>query len=225
VLKITTEILRDLDFEGRYTIKVNHRKVLDGMFQVCGVPQEKIRSISSAVDKLDKSPWEEGMCHRILVWFLLTCASVRREMTEEKRLDPAVADKIGEFVKPDPTSEVPIGSNCRARSLKVLQSLESNESLVSNPLAKQGIADLRLLFDYLEIWNCSQYVSIDMSLARGLDCIFSFIAKHLAKKLTDARLHRAYLGSSHRRLKAKGDGRRKRETRDPFQEEKACQCR
>jgi histidyl-tRNA synthetase len=54
ILKITSEALKELNFDGRYTIKVNHRKVLDGMFQVCGVPQEKIRSISSAVDKLDK---------------------------------------------------------------------------------------------------------------------------------------------------------------------------
>jgi histidyl-tRNA synthetase len=34
--------------------KLNHRKVLDGMFEVCGVAPEKIRTISSAVDKLDK---------------------------------------------------------------------------------------------------------------------------------------------------------------------------
>ena len=34
----------------------NHRKILDGIFQVCGVPEDKIRTISSAVDKLDKLP-------------------------------------------------------------------------------------------------------------------------------------------------------------------------
>jgi histidyl-tRNA synthetase len=36
--------------------QVNHRRVLDGIFEVCGVPPEKVRSISSAVDKLDKVP-------------------------------------------------------------------------------------------------------------------------------------------------------------------------
>lgn len=36
------------------TIKINHRKILDGLFTVAGVPADKIRSISSAVDKLDK---------------------------------------------------------------------------------------------------------------------------------------------------------------------------
>ena len=53
ILRITTEILDSLNL-GSYTIKINHRKILDGLFQVCGVPIDKIRSISSAVDKLDK---------------------------------------------------------------------------------------------------------------------------------------------------------------------------
>lgn len=35
-------------------VQVNHRKILDGMFAACGVPQEKFRAICSAVDKLDK---------------------------------------------------------------------------------------------------------------------------------------------------------------------------
>jgi len=35
-------------------LQVNHRQLLDGMFAVCGVPEEKFRSICSAVDKLDK---------------------------------------------------------------------------------------------------------------------------------------------------------------------------
>ena len=37
-----------------FLLQVNHRKFLDGMFEACGVPPEKFRSICSAVDKLDK---------------------------------------------------------------------------------------------------------------------------------------------------------------------------
>lgn len=37
-----------------FALQVNHRKLLDGMFEACGVPPEKFRSICSAVDKLDK---------------------------------------------------------------------------------------------------------------------------------------------------------------------------
>ena len=37
-----------------WLFQVNHRQLLDGMFAVCGVPEENFRSICSAVDKLDK---------------------------------------------------------------------------------------------------------------------------------------------------------------------------
>ena len=53
---------------GPFVVKVNHRKLLDGLFEVCGVPKKDFRPICSAVDKLDKSPWTE----------------VRQEMVDEK---------------------------------------------------------------------------------------------------------------------------------------------
>lgn len=53
ILRIAMEILDSLNI-GKYTIKINHRKILDGLFEICGVPSDKIRQISSAVDKLDK---------------------------------------------------------------------------------------------------------------------------------------------------------------------------
>ena len=37
-----------------FPAQVNHRCLLDGMFAVCGVPEDKFRTICSAVDKLDK---------------------------------------------------------------------------------------------------------------------------------------------------------------------------
>lgn len=54
ILRITSEVFTGLGWEGKFTIKINHRKLLDGIFEVCGVPQDKVRAISSAVDKLDK---------------------------------------------------------------------------------------------------------------------------------------------------------------------------
>ena len=53
ILSLICTILSKLDI-GEFTIKLNNRKILDGIFEVCGVPAEKIRAISSAVDKLDK---------------------------------------------------------------------------------------------------------------------------------------------------------------------------
>lgn len=140
ILRITSEVFAGLGWDGRYTIKINHRKILDGVFEVCGVPQDKIRTISSAVDKLDKSPWED----------------VRREMTEEKHLDPEVADKIWEFAQ-------------QKGGREVLKSLQSNSTLVANASAKKGLEDMELLFGYLEAFDVLDRISFDLSLARGLD--------------------------------------------------------
>lgn len=52
-IKIVAEILDSLNVAS-YVVKVNHRLLLDGMFEACGVPLDSFRSICSAVDKLDK---------------------------------------------------------------------------------------------------------------------------------------------------------------------------
>jgi len=151
IVKIIADVFESLGWKGGFTIKVNHRKLLDGMFEVCGVPEDKIRTISSAVDKLDKLPWSE----------------VRKEMTEEKGLDPAVADKIGDYVNPtsaDQTATFPKGG-----AIRVLESLKSNTALTGNASAKKGLDDMELLLSYLDIWGVLPTISFDMSLARGLD--------------------------------------------------------
>lgn len=140
VIRIITEVFEGLGWNGAYTIKLNHRKILDGIFQVCGVPEDKIRTISSAVDKLDKLPW----------------ADVRKEMTEEKSLDGKIADRIGEWVV------------LRGRH-ELLEKLRSDEKLSANESMKQGIADVTLLFEYLEAFGALDKVSFDLGLARGLD--------------------------------------------------------
>ncbi|EAW24854.1 histidine--tRNA ligase [Aspergillus fischeri NRRL 181] len=140
ILRIVTEVFEELGWQGRYTIKVNHRKILDGVFEVCGVPPEKIRPISSAVDKLDKMPW----------------ADVRKEMVEEKGLDGEVADRIEKYVA---------GKGAR----DLLESLWKDESLTANASAKAGLEEMGLLMDYLEAFGCLDKISFDMSLARGLD--------------------------------------------------------
>lgn len=66
ILRIIVEVFQALGLN--ITIKLNHRRILDGFFVVSGVPEEKVRAISSAVDKLDKIPWAE----------------VKKEMVEEE---------------------------------------------------------------------------------------------------------------------------------------------
>ncbi|KAG6363182.1 hypothetical protein INS49_008278 [Diaporthe citri] len=140
IIKIVSEVFEALGWDGRYTIKTNHRKILDGIFQVCGVPEDKIRTISSAVDKLDKMPW----------------ADVKKEMVNEKGLGEEVADKIGVWVQLKGGKDL-------------LEKLQQDESLAANESMKQGMADMQLLFDYLECFDATKAVSFDLSLARGLD--------------------------------------------------------
>jgi histidyl-tRNA synthetase len=140
VLSIVTEVFDSLGWQGKYTIKINDRRILDGMFQVCGVPEDKLRAISSAVDKLDKAPWSD----------------VRKEMVEIKGLDPEVADRIEKYV-------------IRKGGRDLLNDLKSDETLMSNEKAKLGIDEMELLMNYLDAWGCLDRISFDLSLARGLD--------------------------------------------------------
>ncbi|PVG01741.1 histidyl-tRNA synthetase [Serendipita vermifera] len=139
ILALVNDILTRLKV-GEFTIKLNNRKILDGIFAVCGVPEEKTRTISSAVDKLDKMPW----------------ADVKKEMTEEKGLDPAVADKIGEYVKHKGGKEL-------------LGTLKADEAFMANKMAAEGVKDMEVLFQYLEAYDVIRSISFDLSLARGLD--------------------------------------------------------
>ena len=113
--------------------------ILDGIFEVCGVKADMFRSICSAVDKLDKSPWDE----------------VRKEMVEEKGLDEAAADRIGEYVR-------------MSGGLELVDRLLETD-LASSKIAKQGLEEMKLLLKYCDIYGCGDSVSFDVSLARGLD--------------------------------------------------------
>ncbi|KAL4802057.1 hypothetical protein BDV18DRAFT_65897 [Aspergillus unguis] len=139
ILRIVVEVFEALDMRDYITIKLNHRKILDGLFTACGVPEDKIRSISSAVDKLDKLPWDQ----------------VKLEM-EEKGLAPEVANKVGEYVK-------------LSGGREILETIKADALLSANETVKAGAEDLELLFKYLEAFDVLDKVSFDLSLARGLD--------------------------------------------------------
>lgn len=95
------------------------------MFQVCGVPEEKFRQISSAVDKLDKMPWQD----------------VRKEMVEEKGLDGEVADRIEQYV------------NLKGNDIAFIHSLEDLIEFSRNPSVREGLDEMKLLFEYLEAFK------------------------------------------------------------------------
>ncbi|TKS71982.1 Histidine--tRNA ligase, cytoplasmic [Collichthys lucidus] len=138
-LKIVHEILSELDL-GDFRIKVNDRRILDGMFAVCGVPDDKFRTICSTVDKLDKMPWEE----------------VKKEMVNEKGLSEEVADQIGEYVS-------------MQGGMDLAERLLQDQKMSQSKLACAGLSDIKLLFTYLQLFQVTDKVVFDLSLARGLD--------------------------------------------------------
>ncbi|KAI8836733.1 hypothetical protein BJ741DRAFT_533017, partial [Chytriomyces cf. hyalinus JEL632] len=139
IIKTVIDVLQAVEI-GEFKVKINHRKILDGMFEVCGVPADKFRSISSAVDKLDKLPWAE----------------VKKEMVQEKGLAEDVADRIEQYVK-------------LSGGVEICDKLDADAAFSGSERAKAGVADMRLLFKYLDLFGVSQKMSFDLSLARGLD--------------------------------------------------------
>lgn len=138
-VRVVAEILETLQV-GAFVVKLNHRQLLDGMFACCGVPADQFRTICSSVDKLDKAAWTE----------------VRREMVDEKGLDGAVADRIGEYVR-------------RAGGAELVEELLADAGLAAQPAAVAGLEAMRLLLRYCKLYGLVDRVSFDLSLARGLD--------------------------------------------------------
>ncbi|KAI8610700.1 hypothetical protein BC830DRAFT_1144524 [Chytriomyces sp. MP71] len=155
ILKVVVEVLTAVEI-GNFKIKINHRKILDGMFEVCGVPADKFRAISSAVDKLDKAPW----------------ADVKKEMVEEKGLDEAVADRIERYVQ-------------FCGGVEVCDALEADAAFCTSERAMAGVKDMRLLFKYLALFGVAGRMSFDLSLARGLDYYTGVIYEAVFESTSD----------------------------------------
>ncbi|XP_037087115.1 histidine--tRNA ligase, cytoplasmic-like isoform X2 [Pollicipes pollicipes] len=138
-VRIVAEILQSLQLGG-FVVKVNHRQILDGLFEVCGVPADQFRTICSSVDKLDKSPWEE----------------VKREMVDEKQLAPAVADRIGHYVQ-------------YHGGVELVDTLQADTALSACKNVRDGLEAMRAFLGYCQLYGVAEHVRFDMSLARGLD--------------------------------------------------------
>nr|CAD7443418.1 unnamed protein product [Timema bartmani] len=129
-VRIVQEILASLQL-GEFIIKVNHRLLLDGIFEACGVSQDKFRTICSSVDKLDKSPWED----------------VRKEMVEEKGLKEDAADRIGQYVRLSGRSEL-------------VDKLENDAVLTGSKSAKGGLEAMRLFLQYCDLYGLTDTVNV-----------------------------------------------------------------
>ncbi|MCL7038841.1 hypothetical protein MKW94_019043 [Papaver nudicaule] len=152
VILVLTELLDVLNI-GDYEIKLNHRKLLDGMLEICGVPPEKFRTICSSIDKLDKESFEK----------------IEAEMVEEKGLTAEVANKIITLVKK------------RGHPSELLSELKQDNLFLENNASSLALKDLEILFEALESSKCIHKVVFDLSLARGLDYYTGVIFEAVSK--------------------------------------------
>ncbi|XP_076916948.1 histidine--tRNA ligase, cytoplasmic-like [Bidens hawaiensis] len=166
VVKILTDLLDELNI-GAYEIKSSHRKLLDGILEICGVPSHKIRTVCSSIDKLDKQSFDK----------------VKKELIEEKGLDAKTVEKIGSYVtKRSIHKEGGIEFN---RPFELLSELKKEGSeLMKNNSSIQALNDLDKLFQALDSAGCVDKVVLDLSLVRGLDYYTGVIYEAVFKGTT-----------------------------------------
>ena len=125
-------------------IKINNRKVLTGLAEICGYP-DKVTDITVAIDKLEKIGLE----------------AVEAEMREKGLDDNAVA-VIEPVLKLTGTTEEKIAVMRGLMEGKSASGIVSEEGL-------RGLDELTELFGLIANAGVSQTVEMDLSLARGLN--------------------------------------------------------
>ncbi|XP_026190093.1 uncharacterized protein LOC34622279 [Cyclospora cayetanensis] len=141
-LSLLCEILAVLrGITGAYLVKLNTRKLLDGILAFCGVPQEQFCSVCSSIDKLDKEPWE----------------AVAEELQNSKGVPAATVEKLKGFVLQK--GDLP----------QMLARLQQDAALMQVPAAAAAASDFAQLLVYVEPLGLLPELCWDWSLARGLD--------------------------------------------------------
>ena len=125
-------------------IKINNRKVLTGMAEICGFP-DKVVDITVAIDKIDKIGLE----------------AVEAEMLE-KGLTPEAVEVIRPVLQLSGTT---------AEKLAVMRDLMSGRSAsgIVSETGLKGLDELEELFGFIDAAGIRHEVEIDLSLARGLN--------------------------------------------------------
>ena len=146
-------------FDVRVCIKINNRKVLTGMAEICGFP-DKVVNITVAIDKIDK----------------VGIDAVEQEMKDNGLTDEAVAVIRPILTLTGTTSE-------KIAAMRELMGGKSASGIVSETGLK-GLDELEELFSLIDAAGIRHEVEMDLSLARGLNyytgAIFEVKAKDFA---------------------------------------------
>lgn len=139
VLAIMQEILQKLDI-NEFSVKVNHRKLLEAVVTHAGCPLDMFKTICSSIDKLDKQSWEV----------------VEQELLK-KGANADQTQIIRKFI------------NFKGKPFEILKAVEESEVFKGNEAVGKVLEDMRKIFTYLQATDRLDKVCFDFSLARGLD--------------------------------------------------------
>lgn len=125
-------------------VKINNRKVLTGLAEICGFP-DKVVDITVAIDKIEKIGLE----------------AVEAEMKEKGLTDEAVA-----VIEP-----ILVLKGSASEKISVMRDLMGGKSAsgIISETGLKGLEELEYLFSLIDGAGISQEVEIDLSLARGLN--------------------------------------------------------
>lgn len=146
-------------FDVNVLIKINNRKVLTGLAEICGFP-DKVVDITVAIDKIDK----------------IGIDAVKEEMKSKGLTDEAVA-----VIEP-----VLVFSGSTSEKLALMRELMNGKSVsgIVSETGLKGLDELEELFGLIDAADIRNEVEIDLSLARGLNyytgAIFEVKAKDFA---------------------------------------------
>ena len=131
-------------FDVRVCIKINNRKVLTGMAEVCGFP-EKVVDITVAIDKIDK---------------------IGIEAVKEEMLSKGLSEEAIQVIEP-----ILLMKGTTEEKLAVLREIMGGKSAsgIVSEAGLKGVDELEELFSFIAAAKISQEVEMDLSLARGLN--------------------------------------------------------
>lgn len=141
IIALMDATMRALGFSN-FLIRVNNRKILNGLAMYAGFEEWKTEPVLRALDKLGKQPWEE----------------VAKELSDKNGayLSETQIERIEKFLK--------------IKSTNYKKVLEEASSLMKGiVIAEEGIQELSEVAKYLEWFGVPESAwTIDLSVARGL---------------------------------------------------------
>ncbi len=151
---ITDEILNELGFK-EYSIRINNRKILKGIIEFLGINPKLEGSFLRSLDKLDK----------------IGLDGVNDELSK-KGFSNDVIDKINDILE----------ISTEGDSRNVIDLL--NEKFESVSSFKEGLDEIKILFDYLEMTDIEKNnYNFDLYLARGLEYYTGIIYESVVDSL------------------------------------------